>query len=80
MFNQDVGYYWVALADISEIIKAISGEQPHGQEFIEEMEERQVRHVIGMEFWLTEGMSVEAMDYLRENFDYTDCLWTRKTQ
>ncbi len=80
MFNQDVGYYWVALADISEIIRAISGEHPHGQEFIEEMEERQVRHVIGMEFWLTEGMSVEAMDYLRENFDYTDCLWTRKTQ
>jgi len=41
------------------------------------MEARQVRYVVGMSDWLTEGLSNEAMDYLQANFEYTDCLWTR---
>jgi hypothetical protein len=42
------------------------------------MNERQVRYVIGLDNWSTEGMTDEAMDYLRENFEYSKCLWTRK--
>jgi len=58
----------------------MTGEDPHGQGFIDEMEERQVRYVVELGSWLTEAMSDEAMAYLRENFDYTDCLWIRKAQ
>ncbi|MGI9309090.1 MAG: ArnT family glycosyltransferase [Gammaproteobacteria bacterium] len=78
MFNEHVGYYWAALSDIDEIVKAMTGEHPHGQGFIDEMEERRVNYVIGMDAWSTDGMSDEAMGYLRENFRYTECLWTRK--
>ena len=42
------------------------------------MEERQVRYVVGMESWMTEGLSSAAMDYVRANFEYDNCLWTRK--
>ena len=77
MVNQNVGYYWAALSDVSEIIAVLTGEHPHGQGFIDEMEARQVRYVVGMSDWLTEGLSNEAMDYLQANFEYTDCLWTR---
>jgi hypothetical protein len=79
MFNRNVGYYWAALSDVSEIIEVLTGEHPHGQGFIEEMEAQQVRYVVGMSDWLTEGLTDEAMEYLRANFDYTDCLWTRKS-
>lgn len=78
MFNENVGYYWAAMNDLSEIIASMTGEHPHGRKFIEEMEARQVRYVVGMSEWLTEGLTDEAMDYLRANFEYTDCLWTRK--
>ena len=42
------------------------------------MEDQQVRYLIGVQNWMTEGMSDIAMDYLRANFDYSPCLWTRK--
>jgi hypothetical protein len=78
MFNDHVGYYWAALSDISAIIKAMTGEHPHGQNFINEMQTREVKYVIGNEIWLTDGVSDEAMDYIKKNFDYSYCLWTRK--
>jgi hypothetical protein len=80
MFNPNVGYYWIALSDVSLIIELMTGEHPHGQSFIDRMESMQVRYVVGNELWSTEGMSEEAMDYLRENFEHSSCLWTRKTQ
>jgi hypothetical protein len=58
----------------------MTGEHPHGQSFIDKMESMQVRYVVGNDVWSTEGMSEEAMDYLKENFEYSSCLWTRKTQ
>jgi hypothetical protein len=78
MFNPHVGYYWIALADVTGIIETMTGEHPFGQGFIDEMNERQVQYVIGLDEWSTEGMTDEAMDYLRENFEYSKCLWTRK--
>jgi hypothetical protein len=78
MFNKHVGYYWIALSDVSGIVEVITGEHPFGQGFIDELNERQVRYVVGLDNWFTEGMSDEAMDYLRENFEYSKCLWTRK--
>ncbi len=78
MFNRHVGYYWIALSDVTGVIEEMTGEHPFGQGFIDELDERQVRYVIGLENWFTEGMSDEAMDYLRENFEYSKCLWTRK--
>ena len=80
MFNPNVGYYWIALGDVSEIIEAMEGEHPHGQSFIDEMEAQQIRYVVGNESWATEGMSKVAMDYLKENFEYSSCLWTRKAK
>jgi hypothetical protein len=80
MFNPNVGYYWIALSDVSAIIELMTGEHPHGQSFIDKMESLQVRYVIGYDEWATEGMSDEAMNYLRENFEYSSCLWTRKSQ
>jgi hypothetical protein len=78
MFNRHVGYYWIALSDVTGYIEEMTGEHPFGQGFIDELNERQVRYVVGLDNWLTEGMSDEAMDYLRENFEYSKCLWTRK--
>ena len=78
MFNPSVGYYWVAMPAHSEIIEVISGEHPFREGFIAEMEQRQIRYVIGNENWLTEGLSDEALNYIRENFDYENCLSTRK--
>ncbi|MGI9307926.1 MAG: hypothetical protein ACR2P6_01610, partial [Gammaproteobacteria bacterium] len=80
MFNPHVGYHWVAMPHVSEITHAISGEHPHGQNFIEEMESRQVRYVVGMENYMLEGLSDEALTYLRTNFEWSHCLWTRKQQ
>ena len=65
-------------AIVSEIIEIISGEHPFREGFIDEMEDRNVRYVVGMESWMTEGLSSEAMDYVRANFEYDNCLWTRK--
>jgi hypothetical protein len=77
-FNKQVGYYWIALADVTGIIEIMTGEHPFGQGFIDELNERQVRYVVGRDNWSTEGMPDETMGYLRENFEYSNCLWTRK--
>jgi len=78
MFNEITGYYWVAIPFHSEIIESISGAHPFRESFIRDMESRKVRYVIGMDKWMTEGLSPEALDYLQNNFDYNYCLWTRK--
>jgi hypothetical protein len=78
MFNRNVSFYWVAMPVHSEIIEAISGEHPFEQSFIDTMEDQQVRYLIGIENWMTEGLSDNAKNYLRANFDYSPCLWTRR--
>jgi hypothetical protein len=78
MFNPHVGHYWVAMPYISDVIEAISGEHPFSQPFIDEMETRQVRYVIGNQNWMTEGLTDDALAYLNNNFEYSNCLWTRK--
>jgi hypothetical protein len=78
MFNPHVGHYWVAMPYISNVIEAISGEHPFSQAFIDDMEARQVRYVIGHQNWMTEGLSDEALAYLNNRFEYSNCLWTRK--
>ena len=78
MFNEITGFYWVAMPFHSEIIEIISGEHPFSESFIAEMERKKVRFVIGQQNWMTEGLSPEALDYLRNNFEYTNCLWSRK--
>jgi len=78
MFNPHVGFYWVAMPYISEVIEAIDGEHPFDQAYIDRLETENVRYVIGMEEWMVEGLSDKALAYLRANFDYSPCLWTRK--
>ncbi|MEJ2138466.1 MAG: glycosyltransferase family 39 protein [Gammaproteobacteria bacterium] len=79
MFNPHVGFYWIAMPLHSDIIAKISGEHPFDEAFIAEMDERNVRYVVGKESWMVEGLSPKALDWLRANFDYTDCLWERKS-
>jgi hypothetical protein len=79
MFNPHVGFYWIAMPLHSDIIAKISGEHPFDEGFIAEMDERNVRYVVGKESWMVEGLSPKALDWLRANFDYTDCLWERKS-
>lgn len=78
MFNEITGFYWIAMPFHSEIIEIISGEHPFRESFIEDMERKKVRYVIGMQNWMIEGLSPEALDYLRSNFEYSHCLWSRK--
>jgi hypothetical protein len=78
MFNRNVQYHWAAMPAISSIVEATSGEHPFGQSFIDSMERQQVRYVVGMGEWMTEGLSDEALEYLRDNFEYSHCLWTRR--
>jgi len=78
MFNKNVSYYWVAMPIHSQIIEVISGEHPFEQPFIDTMEDQQVRYLIGRENWMTEGLSDTALNYLRANFEYSPCLWTRR--
>jgi hypothetical protein len=78
MFNPHVGFYWVAMPYISEVIETISGQHPFDQPFIDYMEANQVRYVFGTENWMTEGLSDKSMSYLQTNFTYSECLWTRK--
>jgi len=78
MFNKNVSYYWVAMPIHSQIIEVISGEHPFEQPFIDTMEDQQVRYLIGVENWMTEGLSDTALNYLRANFEYSPCLWTRR--
>jgi hypothetical protein len=78
MFNRHVGFYWVAMPVHSDIIEMISGEHPFRQPFIDAMEDQQVRYLIGAENWMTEGLSDIALSYIRANFDYSPCLWTRR--
>ena len=80
MFNEITGFYWVAMPFHSEIIEIISGEHPFRESFIRDLENKNVRYVIGMEKWMTEGLSPEALEYLDKNFDYTYCLWTKKSR
>lgn len=78
IFNRNVGYYWVAIPGATNIIEIISGEHPYGPAFIEQMEARQVRYVIGRKNWMTGGLTAEVLDYLDNYFTYEDCLWTRR--
>ncbi|MGI9315839.1 MAG: hypothetical protein ACR2QW_00790, partial [bacterium] len=77
MFNPHVGYYWVAMPAHSEFVERKWGEHPFKESFIQEMESRPINYVIGIEFWMTEGMSDEAMVYVRQNFTNDNCLWRR---
>jgi hypothetical protein len=78
MFNKITGFYWVAIPFHSEIIEALSGEHPFRESFIKDIHNKSVRYVIGVDNWMTEGLSLEALEYLNKNFDYSYCLWTRK--
>jgi Dolichyl-phosphate-mannose-protein mannosyltransferase len=78
MFNEITGFYWVAIPFHSEIIEKLSGEHPFRESFIKDIENKNVRYVIGVDKWMTEGLSQEALEYLEKNFDYSYCLWTRK--
>lgn len=80
MFNPHVSFYWVAMPYISEVIEKIDGEHPFDENFIGELESQQVRYVIGMQEWMTGGLSDKAFNYLQDNYDYASCLWTRKNQ
>jgi hypothetical protein len=77
MFNQHASFYWVAMPYISEVIEEIDGKHPFSEDFIAELEERQIRYAIGHEDWMTEGFSLAAKEYLQENSSYSDCVWTR---
>jgi 4-amino-4-deoxy-L-arabinose transferase-like glycosyltransferase len=77
MFNQHASFYWVAMPYISEVIEKIDGQHPFAEDFVAELEEKQVRYVIGHEEWQTEGFSSTTKEYLKENFSYSDCVWTR---
>jgi len=42
------------------------------------MEDQQIRYVVGMESWMTGGLSDSALAYVQDNFEYENCLWSRK--
>jgi hypothetical protein len=79
MFNENTGFYWVAMPFHSEMIEIISGEHPFREAFIHDLDNKSVRYIIGVENWMTEGLSPEALKHIQDNFNYTTCLWTRKT-
>jgi hypothetical protein len=54
-------YQWVAIPFHSEIIEIISGEHACRESFIKDMESKNVRYVIGMDKWQTEGLGPEAL-------------------
>lgn len=78
VFNRNVGFYWVAMPGVSNLIEVIAGEHPFGDAFIRQLEQQQVQYVIGRQDWMTEGLTAAALDYLNNNFSYTHCLWTRR--
>jgi hypothetical protein len=78
VFNRNIGFYWVAMPGISELLEVITGEHPFGEAFIQQLEQQQVRYVIGRQDWMTEGLTPAALDYLNSRFSYTHCLWTRR--
>ena len=78
MFNPSIGHHWVAMPIVSDIVEKFTGKHPFDESFINQMEDLQVRYVIGSPGWKTDGLTDGALEYLNANFDYSACLWTRK--
>ncbi len=78
MFNEPVQRYWAADPTVGAVVERYTGANPFGPDFIRELERRPVRFVTGRDGLMLKGLPQVTQKYLRDNYYYSNCLWTRR--
>ncbi len=83
VFNQPVQYYWAAEPSIGRAVQRDTrwnptGADPFGQAWIDALEARQVRFIVGRESDLFTGLPTETQRYVSEHYRNNGCLWKRR--
>jgi hypothetical protein len=78
MYNEPVQFYWGAEPAIGATAARHGGRDPFAEDFVAALERGNVRYVIGREDGLVTQLPAVTQRYLRERYDYSNCLWKRR--
>jgi len=78
IFNRNLQYYWPISPLIGGVILYHSGVDAIGQPLIDLLDQQQTRYIIGRDGPQFEGLPVQTRQYILANYDYDECLWTRR--
>jgi len=77
MFRDNAQYYWVFMPDINDIMDRISGENPFGATFVDVLENSNIKFIVGTDDWIFDRLPERSRAYIKANYSYDECLWTR---
>jgi hypothetical protein len=77
MFNDTLQYFWVMFPPWEGFLEKSTGENSFGDAFIDALDQKQTKFIIGADGDSLEGLPMQSRAYVTENFSYKDCLWTR---